>query len=299
MNGMKRDASTMNSTQPRPPNPDHSARALLASEGAAIVLGGLAIAALATGRVIRSEVTLRASAPPLLRFAGKWPPANPTSPGTDVPDYVHPLGIRFVRVPAPPPLPGAPPCPPEVPTAPCHFLFVSESEVTQQQWFAVTGFNSSDPQRADLPVNNVHFMEVRAYNVGVGWIDGGTYRLPSAYEWEWLVRAGLPATGPIEYPWCPSPHRAQTDGTDAELPPTSGRHPWGLRSLCDSVAEWTAVDEDPESLRQALSTQSAPVRGWFGPHDASPFGAPGAIDRADFFHKSSDLGFRLVLEPRQ
>jgi len=289
----------MKPTQPRPPGTAHSARALLASEGAATVLVAFAVAAIATGNAIRHESVLRASAPQLLRYAGQWPPANPTSPGTDVPHYVNPLGIRFVRVPAPPPLPGAPPCPPEAPTAPCHFLFVSESEVTQRQWFAVTGFNSSEPQSADLPVNNVHFMEVRAYNMGVGWLDGGTYRLPSAYEWQWLVRAGLPTTDPIEYPWCPSPRRARVDGVQPDSPPTSGRHPWGLRNLCDSVAEWAAVDEDPESLRQALSTQSAPIQGLFKEDVPNAPGGSGAIDRADFFHKSSDLGLRLVLEPRQ
>jgi hypothetical protein len=243
------------------------------------------------------EVTRRAQEPRLERFVGSWPPPTPTSPLVTDASYTNPVGIQFVRVPAPPPLPGVRPCPPDPADAPCHFLFVSQREISQREWFAVSGFNSSTDVGPDLPVHNVDFMEARGFYTAMRSLDGGLYRLPSAYEWDWLVRAGAIDGATEPGPWCPSDCEPPPKNTALE-PSASPAHPWGLLDLCGSLSEWTAVDEDPATFARALATQSAPIRGRSPWSPTRRLCAPDAREEVDFFHKSRDIGLRLILEPR-
>ena len=71
-------------------------------------------------------------------------------------------------------------------------------EVTQALWFAVMGENPSYFKGVDRPVENVSWNECQMFLEKLKALpevkaSGKTYRLPTAYEWEFACRAG--ATG--------------------------------------------------------------------------------------------------------
>jgi hypothetical protein len=265
-------------------------------ETVAVVFFAFTLLAVLAARAIHLESTRRDTEPQLKRYDGPRTGITSTSPTVREAHYVNPIGVRFVRVPAPPRPPGTEPCPADTPDAPCHFIFVSERRITQAQWFAITGFNPSQNVAADAPVNNISFIDAREFMRDTQLVDGGVYRLPSPAEWDWLVRAGANDPTDSGPRWCPI--RCGTDEEPSGFPDVPSAHPWGVLELCDDLSEWTAVDEDPNSLHLALTTQTANVRG--STLIRREFGVCERDQkvRADFFDKSSRVGIRLILEPR-
>jgi formylglycine-generating enzyme required for sulfatase activity len=84
----------------------------------------------------------------------------------------------------------------------------------------------------------------------VDWTQAGDYcrwaggTLPTAAEWEYAARSGVPAP----YPWgteAPNAAYARFDSLDGTAPVASyekGTSRWGFVDLAGNVAEWTASD---------------------------------------------------------
>lgn len=81
-------------------------------------------------------------------------------------------------------------------------FFMSETEITQQQWEAVMGYNAAthSPDGTpkvtsanvgpDYPVYNVSWDDCQAFITALNALGQGTFRLPSEAEWEYACRAG-------------------------------------------------------------------------------------------------------------
>ncbi len=71
-------------------------------------------------------------------------------------------------------------------------FYLGETEVTQGQWCAIMGDNPSVASGVgpDYPVNQVSWDDCQVFIAALNALDQGTFRLPSAAEWEYACRAG-------------------------------------------------------------------------------------------------------------
>ncbi len=142
-----------------------------------------------------------------------------------------------------------------------HPMLVRITEVTQAEWLQVMGGNPSARQGADLPVEQVTWLDAvrfanalsradglqQCYTIegdGADWPDGYDcegWRLPSEAEWEYLARGGTDgirwtAADMIELiraAWFNDNSGAQTQPVGTRLP-----NAFGLHDVLGNVNEW-------------------------------------------------------------
>lgn len=72
---------------------------------------------------------------------------------------------------------------------------IGKFEVTQAQWMAAMGRNPSTNQGANLPVENVTWVEVQEFITLLNEESGLNYRLPTEAEWEFAAKGGSKSDG--------------------------------------------------------------------------------------------------------
>jgi formylglycine-generating enzyme required for sulfatase activity len=117
-------------------------------------------------------------------------------------------------------------------------FWMSITEVTQTQWTAVMGFNRSNHQGSDLPVEKVSWGSVTEFCKKLSLKEGKLYQLPTEAEWEYACRAGstgaFGGTGQLnDMGW-------YEDNSGGATHPVAGKKPnaWGLFDMHGNVAEW-------------------------------------------------------------
>ena len=187
-------------------------------------------------------------------------------------------------------------------------------EVTFAQWDACVadgGCDGHKPEdqgwgRADQPVINVSWNDVRAFIFWISMKTGEIYRLPTEAEWEYAARAGATT----KYSWGDDigKNQANCDGCgslwDDYRTAPAGSFPanaWGLHDLHGNVWEWVQ-DCWKDSYEGAPTDGSAwtsgdcsqrVVRGgsWFGNPWSLRSAFRGGSARAV---RGNNLGFRLA-----
>jgi len=137
------------------------------------------------------------------------PTETPTGPPSSLVDLPGPF-IKMIRIPAGSFMMGSPDSERsrEADEGPAHQVtidydfYLSETEVTQEQWETVMGYNAAThtpngmPLSAtygvgpDYPVYNVSYYDCQDFISVLNDLREGTYRLPSEAEWEYAARAG-------------------------------------------------------------------------------------------------------------
>jgi len=70
-------------------------------------------------------------------------------------------------------------------------FYMGKYEVTQQEWYAVMGWNPSYFKRCnDCPVDSVTWNDTQAFIRRLNDLTGMKYRLPTEAEWEYAARSG-------------------------------------------------------------------------------------------------------------
>ena len=143
---------------------------------------------------------------------------------------------------------------------------IGETEVTQELWTAVMGYNPSvntgDPQ---MPVDNVTWEEAEQFVARLSDLCDRPFRLPTEAEWEYAARGGLYGS-PYKYAgsntignvaW----YSGNSGGTTHTVGSKAHNSEW-LYDMSGNVDEW--------------------CHDWYGPYSADPVFDPMGPDTADY-----------------
>ena len=133
-------------------------------------------------------------------------------------------------------------------------LLMGCTEVTQAQWVEVMGSNPSRFRGAELPVENVSWLDCQAFitrlNAREEVVAGGiVFRLPTEEEWDFACRAGEPdeaeslddaalAAAVAGRAWFAGNAAGRTHPVAQRAP-----NAWGLYDMQGNVWEWTSTQE--------------------------------------------------------
>ena len=74
-------------------------------------------------------------------------------------------------------------------------FYIGKYEVTQKEWFAAMGKNSSHYKGDNLPVETVSWHDIQLFIQRLNTATGKKYRLPTEAEWEYAARGGKLSEG--------------------------------------------------------------------------------------------------------
>jgi formylglycine-generating enzyme required for sulfatase activity len=200
-----------------------------------------------------------------------------------------------------------------------HGFWIGKYEVTQAEYFAVTGENPSGfPGDLSRPVESVSFFAASNYcriltaqdQVSGRISPGSHYRLPTEAEWECAARAGASTrfyygddpdlTGLNNYAWFGALNGISTHPVGQKLP-----NAWGLYDMAGNVWEWCQDwygTYPGGSVTDPQGPSSNPI-GWKvirgGAWESSEVDCRSAsrgFEGASLFISDFIIGFRVVLD---
>ncbi|MFM9958528.1 MAG: protein kinase domain-containing protein [Phycisphaerales bacterium] len=198
-------------------------------------------------------------------------------------------------------------------------VFMSATEVTQQQWADVMGADYTPPEGThpneamglrfvgpSLPAYS-SWHEAKEFCRRLSEIEKKTYRLPSEAEWEHACRAGTGTA--FSFGSSLEPSHAAFDAFELTGKPsrptavaTFPPNPWGLYDMHGNLMEWCAdqyADYPLGPLTDPLSAGKERLRVLRGGSWDTPARVARSANRwANFPEVRTDyIGFRVVLEP--
>ncbi|RKY30134.1 MAG: formylglycine-generating enzyme family protein [Candidatus Omnitrophota bacterium] len=158
-------------------------------------------------------------------------------------DFVNTIGMKFRLIPTGPFMMGSENG--QTDERPVHKVTITKTfyigiyPVTQAEYEAIMGTNSSEFRGNIIPVGLVTWYEAKEFCRRLSEKEGRTYRLPTEAEWEYACRAGTTT----EYYWGDSidgRYAWYNDNSARQIHPVGQKLPnaWGLYDMLGNVYEW-------------------------------------------------------------
>jgi formylglycine-generating enzyme required for sulfatase activity len=183
-------------------------------------------------------------------------------------------------------------------------FLISKYLITQEVWKKVMGTNPSHFSGNELPVESVSWDEIQSFIKELNIKTGKKYRLLTESEWEYAARGGRKSNrqkysgnnNVDKVAWC--------DGNSQSTQPIGKKQPneLGIFDMSGNVWEWVQDWKDSYSEKTQFNPKG-PVSGSKRAFRGGSWQDPAAFCRiarrgnAELNYRSSDLGFRLALDP--
>ena len=181
--------------------------------------------------------------------------------------------------------------------------YMGKYEVTQALWEAVMGWNSSEFNDDNLPVNSVSWKDCQKFISKLNKMTGKKFRLPTEAEWEYAARGGKKSRG---YQYSGNSNISDVawyDGNSGSKPHPVGTkqaNELGIYDMSGNVYEWcsdwygsysSSSQTNPTGADSGLGRV---VRGgsWYDNARGCRLSYRGSITP---FYRGNDLGLRLAL----
>ena len=137
-------------------------------------------------------------------------------------------------------------------------FYLDKYEVTQARWEKLMGFNPSKFSGADLPVEQVNFVNVQKFIKK----SAGACRLPTEAEWEYAARGGATT----RYYWGNMVHGVYTwyeENSEEKTHPVGSKAPnqYGVYDMMGSVWEWVDDWYEPYYKIRSKNNPQGPKTG--------------------------------------
>ena len=182
-------------------------------------------------------------------------------------------------------------------------FYIAETEVTQELWQAVMGYNPSHFKGKLRPVENVSWDDCQDFLHELSALTGRHFRLPTEAEWEYAARGGNMSTNHkysggnsiYNIGWCNSNSVSQTRIVGTKRP-----NGLGIYDMSGNVWEW-CQDWYGAYRSESQTDPTGPSTGYYRVRRGGGWGGSSRVCRVSARYSSSPssassfLGLRLAL----
>ncbi|MCK9613578.1 MAG: formylglycine-generating enzyme family protein [Bacteroidales bacterium] len=188
-------------------------------------------------------------------------------------------------------------------------FYMGKTEVLQQQWKSVMGYNNSYYSSCDsCPVDNVSWIEIQYFIKKLDSLTGKKFRLPTEAEWEYAARGGASSGG---YIFSGSDERKEVgwyylnSGDSTHCPCSLKANELGICDMSGNLWEWCSDWHDGAYYSYSpKKNPQGPVNGTEkivrGGSWMSGYGSIRCSARAWYLpvYHNANIGFRLCMSKK-
>lgn len=170
-------------------------------------------------------------------------------------------------------------------------FYMGKTEVTQELWEAVMGYNPSDCKGSRLPIQKVSWIDCQRFINKLNKITGKYFRLPTEAEWEYALR-GHGTYVNVDDSW----HNGNAGGMPHQVGTKQPNSDFGIYDMYGNLWEWCQDRGAPNyySDRSKEPLTNSMIRGNCFADPKANYAGERQIQPIGLSHPC--IGFRLALE---